>query len=193
MIVFKIAAIQSPAKEIYEDVLDMYRKDDFDILSNYYGHFSQELVNAFSENTEELLFSLGVKKSIVKKVFSILIEGLQNIRFHGEEDSESKHFGVFVLAIKNGNVRILFGSLISENKVELLTNRLSKLNSLNEDQVKEHYMEVLNNGIISEEGNAGLGFITMRLKSGSPLKINFFPLNNNLHLFTVEVNFISES
>ncbi|MBI2258309.1 MAG: hypothetical protein HYU67_05360 [Flavobacteriia bacterium] len=188
-----ISSIDAPAKKIYEDVLLKYREDNWEILSNYFGHFSQDLVNAFSENTEELLYSLSVKKSTVKKVFSILVEGLQNIRFHGEKDQEGKHFGVFIFAFKESNIKILFGSLILNEKISTLKDRLSHLSSMNDEQVKEYYMQVLNNGIISEKGNAGLGFITMRLKSANPLNIHFYPLNEDLNLFSVELLFSKEN
>ena len=193
MIDFKTLTINDRSKEIYDRELSFYKQNlNLNILISHIGHFSQDLVNGFSENSEEILISAGEKKSIIKKVFSILVEGLQNIRFHGEKDLEDRNFGAFILARNEKHLKILFGSLVNHQNTENLIKRLENLNSIANEDVKEHYMQVLNNGIISVEGNAGLGFITMRLKSGSPLSYNFYPISDDLNLFTVEVTFDKE-
>ena len=48
-------------------------------------------------------------------------------------------------------------------------------------------MAVLTNGIISNKGGAGLGFITMAMKSKNKLKYLFEEINDKLSCFTVEV------
>jgi hypothetical protein len=190
MIEFKTLTINERSKEVYERELNFYKDNlNLHVLISHIGHFSQDLVNGFSENSEEILLSAGEKKSTIKKVFSILVEGLQNIRFHGEKDPEDKNFGVFILARNDKQLKILFGSLVNHQNSENLSKRLENLNAIADDDVKEHYMQVLNNGIISVEGNAGLGFITMRLKSGTRLAYNFYPVAEELNLFTVEVTF----
>ena len=193
MIDLKSLTINERSNEVYERELNFYKQNlNLHVLISHIGHFSQDLVNGFSENSEELLISAGEKKSTIKKVFSILVEGLQNIRFHGEKDPEDRNFGIFILARSESKLKILFGSLVNNLNVENLTKRIENLNGIAEEDVKEHYMQVLNNGIISVEGNAGLGFITMRLKSGSPLVYNFYSLAEDLNLFTVEVSFNKE-
>jgi hypothetical protein len=193
MIDFKTLTINDRSKEVYDRELGIFKnKLNLSVLLSHIGHFSQDLVNSFSENSEELLISAGEKKSTIKKVFSILVEGLQNIRFHGEKDEEERNFGLFILARNEQQLKILFGSLVNHSNSDNLNRRLTNLNSIADEDVKEHYMQVLNNGIISVEGNAGLGFITMRLKSGSKLNFNFYPVSEKLNLFTVEVTFNKE-
>lgn len=190
MIEFKTLTINERSKEVYDRELNFYKDNlNLHVLIAHIGHFSQDLVNGFSENSEEILLSAGEKKSTIKKVFSILVEGLQNIRFHGEKDPEEKNFGVFILARNDKQLKILFGSLVNHENSDNLAKRLENLNAIEDEDVKEHYMQVLNNGIISVEGNAGLGFITMRLKSGTRLAYNFYPVAEELNLFTVEVTF----
>lgn len=190
MIEFKTLTINERSKEVYERELNFYKDNlNLHVLIAHIGHFSQDLVNGFSENSEEILLSAGEKKSTIKKVFSILVEGLQNIRFHGEKDPDGKNFGVFILARNDKQLKILFGSLVNHENSDNLAKRLENLNAIADEDVKEHYMQVLNNGIISVEGNAGLGFITMRLKSGTRLAYNFYPVAEELNLFTVEVTF----
>lgn len=157
------------------------------IILSHFGYFSQDLVNGFTEGVEEILISSGEKRQTVKRVFSILIEGLQNIRFHGKKDDTGKNYGLFFLAKNEKQIAIFFGSLISDGEKKVLDSRLSKLNELSDEAVKESYMNILSNGEISSKGNAGLGFITMRMKSKSKLNFEFHELNEKLFLFTLEI------
>ena len=50
------------------------------VLVSHFGEFSQDLINSLVEGNEELMSSVGDKKILIKRVFSILIEGLQNIK-----------------------------------------------------------------------------------------------------------------
>ncbi|MES2587436.1 MAG: SiaB family protein kinase [Bacteroidota bacterium] len=193
MIEFQTKNISDRCKEIY-DLQKRYLVDDLklSIILSHFGYFSQDLVNGFSENIEEILISNGDKKQIIKRIFSILIEGLQNIRVHGESDDDGKFYGSFYIAKNENEFKIIFGSLMKTDKKQLIENRLEKLNALHEDDVKEHYMVVLSNGIVSEKGNAGLGFITMRLKSKNLVKPTFFAVSDDLQFFTIELTIAKE-
>jgi hypothetical protein len=48
-------------------------------------------------------------------------------------------------------------------------------------------MEVLTNGVISSKGGAGLGFITMAMKSKNKLNYRVEKINEALSFFSVEV------
>ncbi|MFN5415524.1 MAG: SiaB family protein kinase [Flavobacteriia bacterium] len=190
---FQTITVPDRCKEIF-DLQKNYVKIDqqLHVILSHFGYFSQDLVNGFSENVEEILTSAGEKKQIIKRIFSILIEGLQNIRVHGEADADGKYYGSFILAKDETKYSIIFGSLIKrENKITL-EKRIENLNILEEDQTKEHYMSVLTNGIASATGNAGLGFITMKLKSKSNIKAKFYSVSEGLYFFTTELNLLKE-
>jgi hypothetical protein len=55
------------------------------------------------------------------------------------------------------------------------------------DQVKELYMEVLSNGIMSNKGGAGLGFITMALKAKSKINYESQEVSDALTFFSVNI------
>ena len=193
MIEFQTITISDRSKEIFDIQKNYLKKDlNMSVFLSHFGYFSQDLVNGFSENVEEILISAGEKKQIIKRIFSILIEGLQNIRVHGELDNLGKHYGSFLISKNDLEYKIIFGSLMKSDNKETIEERIKTLNALNEDDVKEHYMVVLSNGIVSEKGNAGLGFITMRLKSKNQVKPNFFAVSDELQYFTIEITISKE-
>ena len=52
--------------------------------------------------------------------------------------------------------------------------------------LKAYYLEHLENNTMSDKGGAGLGFITIGMKSGNKLKTNFKKINNEFSLFILK-------
>lgn len=153
----------------------------------HFGPLNQDLINSFTVSIEEFMISAGDKKTLVKRVFSILIEGLQNILIHGKKwDHEQQ--ALIILAYNEHTYRIALGNLTELSEKEKLTSYLDRLNAMGEEEVKAFYLETLNNGLISDKGGAGLGFITMRMKSKSTLNYQFVPVNDDLMLFTISTD-----
>lgn len=157
------------------------------IYTSHVGEFSQDYVNAVSAELEERMFEDGEKKAIIKKIFSIIVEGLQNIRIHGEEDITGHQSSFFLLIKNDASFIIYLGNLIPNKIVEDIKQRVETVNSLDRSELKELYMNVLTNGVISSKGGAGLGYITMAMKSGNPLEYNFGKVNDSLSLYDLKI------
>lgn len=153
-------------------------------LLRHFGEINQDLIHSFSETVEDLLISAGEKKPLVKRIFSILIEGLQNVLIHGERVNGDQLASVIVAANPE-KYAVVIGNLTETGGEEKLKTYIDNLNEMTEESVKEFYLEVLNNGLISEKGGAGLGFITMRMKSKSALYSSFGKISPELSFFTV--------
>ena len=73
----------------YQEIYGNYNsKSSKKILVSHFGEFTQDLVNSISNGIEEQMLEFGDKKGTVKRMFSILVEGLQNVRLHGEKDED---------------------------------------------------------------------------------------------------------
>ncbi len=158
-----------------------------EIVLSHFGEFSQDLVNSLSEGLEQIMMKNNVKKTIIKRMFSIMIEGLQNIRIHGAAGIEGKQLGHVIVSDEGHHYTISFGNLIHDKKISFLTEHLNELNAMDLTQVKEYYMKVLGNGLLSEKGGAGLGFITMCLKSKSKLEYAFHDCQEGFSYFEVRM------
>ncbi len=161
--------------------------DESNIALAHFGEFSQDLVNSISEGVENKLLEEGVKKGIIKKMFSILIEGLQNIRIHGAKYHHKSQHGHVIIAKNQSGYAVSFGNYVLKKHITRLTSYLNELNELDEAAVKERYLEVLGNGIISDKGGAGLGFITIAMKAKSKLNFDFRPIDEEMDYFHFDV------
>ena len=156
------------------------------ILVSHIGTFTQELVGSLSNGVEELLISKGDKKIVIKRMFSILLEGLQNIRLHGEFDALDKQLAFLVIGNSDEDYKIIMSNMINSENEHHISKYLDEINGYSQDVLKEKYMSVLANEFISAKGGAGLGLITTRIKSG-PLKYKFLPLDDQKSMFVLEI------
>ena len=180
--------IDTASKSVFDSIKDRYLKEkSFEIVMSHCGAFSQDLVNSLGEGAEEILIASNEKRQMIRKIFSVLIEGLQNIKIHGEPNKDGIKSGILVLAKGQDCYKITFGNLILNSLVPSMTERLTELNQLEELNLKERYMKVLSEGILSNKGGAGLGFITMRMKAKSLLNFHFTNVSEEKSVFTFEL------
>lgn len=172
-------------RKFFQDQYDNLEKSqDFKVMMSHFGSFSQDLVSKLSIAAEDLLTSAGDKKKVVKRAFSILIEGLQNIRIHGSEDEFDEQLGYLIFASKKEEYKIIIANIICSSEHEELEGYIEEINSKSAGSIKENYVSVLSNEFLSQKCGAGLGFISTRMKSRNPLRFSFHSLNEEQMLFT---------
>jgi len=173
----------------FQEIFGDYNKNaSGKIIVSHFGEFSQDLVNSLSTSIEDMMLESGDKKGVVKRMFSILVEGLQNIRIHGERDEDGNQISFLIVLQNEDNYKVTFGNLIKRDKIGAIKERIDDLNKMDNAQVKELYMEVLSNGIMSQKGGAGLGFITMSLKSKNEVGYISEEVSDDLVFFSVKIH-----
>jgi len=172
----------------FQEVLSVYNTDpNGKVILSHFGEFSQELVNSLSISIENMMIESGDQKGVVKRIFSILVEGLQNIRIHGERDEKEQQTSFLTILQSDTYYKLTLGNLVSSENISKIVDRINQLNELNPSDIKNLYMEVLSNGIMSNKGGAGLGFITMSLKSKNQLDFTTEDLSELLTLLSLEI------
>jgi hypothetical protein len=54
-------------------------------------------------------------------------------------------------------------------------------------ELKEKYIEILSSGYLSQRNGSGVGFLTMRMKSGNTLYYTIDAISDDINFLTVEV------
>jgi hypothetical protein len=154
----------------------------------YDGVLSPETITRLEAEIEEKIMEKGLPKSVVKKVFFICIESLQNMFIHGYKDEQGARHNFFILYMTDKAVRMINANLVANTAIEKVSNHIHKINSFTDPaELKQYYLEHLENNELSEKGGAGLGFITIGMKSGNKLETEFASINENRSLFQMEV------
>lgn len=157
------------------------------VLISFFGDFSQTRVNHLLEKMESSLAMLNESKRSGKRVFSITVEGLQNIKLHGNRTADGQLLGLFMLSYNKKEYDIRFGNLVNEKGKKHLDSEISKINKMDADSLREYHKEVLFNGDISSKGGAGLGLIISAMKSNDDLHPEFIKLADDLYFYNLHV------
>jgi len=172
----------------FQEIFGRYNIDAHGkVIVSHFGEFSQDLVNSLSTSIEDMMAESGDKKGTIKRMFSILVEGLQNIRIHGGRDEDGNQVSFLIIMQTDDYYKVTLANLVVKQNIDNIIKRIEELNELELPEVKEMYMEVLSNGIMSNKGGAGLGFITMALKSKNKLVYNAEEVSDNLSFLSLEI------
>lgn len=171
--------------EQYEQMIRAHQKDET-ILVSHYGELSQSVISNLEGSVEEKITSLDIAKGPIKKIFFISVETLQNMLLHGQKNNEGKQHNFFILVKNGSNLKVISSNLVANDSIPALEKQINTINSFEDEKaLKAYYLEHLENNTMSDKGGAGLGFITIGMKSGNKLKVDFKKINDQFSLFTL--------
>lgn len=157
---------------------------DHTILVKHFGDLAQESISSLEGQVESSIIESAIAKGPLRKIFFISVETLQNMLIHGHKNLDGQQRSFFILAKDNSKVDMISANLISNKAVPILEKQIETINDFEDPAaLKQYYMEHLENNQLSEKGGAGLGFITIAMKSGNKLKVSFEKIDENYSLF----------
>ena len=166
-----------------------------DILLSYKGSVNNELIDCLLQLTENKLSLLSNRKGLRKKIYTIVVEVLQNIYHHFDpkyfSESEDLESIAFVIGKESAdNFSIIAGNYVDNDKLEMLKSVIDELNELTPEDLKRRYREALDDGTFTEKGGAGIGLLFIARKSGSKLEyvVKEAPLNHSFFSLKVKIS-----
>lgn len=157
---------------------------DHTILVKHFGDLAQESISSLEGQVESSIIESAIAKGPLRKIFFISVETLQNMLIHGHKNLDGQQRSFFILTKDNTKVDMISANLISNKAVPILEKQIETINDFEDPAaLKQYYMEHLENNQLSEKGGAGLGFITIAMKSGNKLKVSFEKIDENYSLF----------
>lgn len=170
-------------------IFNFYKLLENDNISfSYRGSFSNNILTQatelFKENLEEEHAKLKNKLSF------LMIESFQNISRYSEKENaiELDDTSEFFLTRNVGDTfYIISANLIENDKIEMVREKLNRVNTLDKAELNKLYREVLTNKQISEKGGAGLGFIEMVRKTKGKLPFDFVKVDDKQSMFYMQI------
>jgi hypothetical protein len=161
----------------------------------YEGEVTQEITKAFTSMTEKNLDKIEEDGKIKKKVYHVMVECLQNIAKHADDDTATASdnleeglakTGIFIIGNDDDEYFITSGNGIANENIAGLKEMIDNINSLDKDGLKELHKHKMRETAISEKGGAGLGFIDIARKTGNQLEYHFEPVDENNSFFLLK-------
>ncbi len=158
------------------------------IIISFKGVVNSDKISAILDDAEKALFRTDSETSIKKKAYAILVELLQNLFFHTEEDlfsiKNSKTVQLYIFS-DDLNYYIKTGNFIRNQNIPVLKKRIDKINSLSAPEIRKKYLEVLQNAKFSKKGGAKLGIIDIARKSINNIYYSFKKVNEEVSYFEI--------
>ena len=177
------------------NIYDLYhRMESNKVVLSFKGDVTSELMSSILQIIEQRMDDMNEAPKLRKKVYNVLVECLQNLYHHIDEvPSQSSKTGtdksaIFMISLNKNGYSITTGNYILTSRKESFRERLERINSLEREELKELYKEILNSDGRSDKGGGGLGMIDIARKTGKKLNYDFAPLNDEYSFFSLNIN-----
>lgn len=132
----------------------------------------------------------NLNKTTCKRVYSIIVELLENILNHSVTDSSADNrFQPFISAEDLDNkVIVKAGNMVHTDKKKKVVCCINMLNILNDEELRALHEKTIGNGMIEAQNGAGLGYIIMKMRSGNKIRYSFSRIDNNLSFFEIQIS-----
>ncbi|XPV75064.1 MAG: SiaB family protein kinase [Desulfovibrio sp.] len=172
---------------------NMYEILDREKIVLYFnGPVSQSVVEGLSELAHSKLVVEANGLGSARKIFSILVEQMQNIARYSvdrcdQKDTKIAHGQVLVGRDEDGRFYVSCGNPIFSSDAPRLRGQIEMLQSMSAQDLKELYRTQRRKGPDQYSCGAGLGFIDMARKSAKPLDYHIQPLDDQKSFFSLKV------
>ena len=165
-----------------------------DVVLSFMGSITSEVINNVLENIEKKFSELKEGNIVRKKVYNVLVESLQNLFHHAEEVpdiiegiEDNRKFGLVVIKKSDNGYYIITGNFINANKIKPLKDKIDKINSLSQDELKDMYKFILNHQKLTAKGGGGLGLVDIASKTGHKIDFAFQNINKDYYFFNLDI------
>ena len=178
------------AKEQYElrNVLE-----DRGIIFCYSGYMTEGILSGIGDALKQKLALEGTDSNIVRGVFSIFVEQMQNIiRYSAEREPETKDefnvlsYGVLSIGRNNDEYFITCANKIKQEDVERLDSYLKFIQNMNKQELKILYKKQLRSESPEGSKGAGVGFIDIAKRASKPIEFDFMKLDDSYSFFSLK-------
>ena len=163
------------------------------IMFCYSGYVTERILSAIGETIKKKLAIEETELGKTKKVFSIFVEGVQNvIRYSAEslgpedQDDSEVRYGLVTIGQDPKGISVQCGNLIYNKDVQKMKERVNQVEGKDKDQLKKLYKQKMMEG--PEEGSKGasLGLVEMARRSGYPIEFAFEEINQEHTFFCIK-------
>lgn len=175
------------------NVYEYFKKmQDDQVILYFKGEITNNLLTSLLQLLDDRLERKNEDLKVRKKVFSVLLECLQNIYNYQQyqpipETEAYYHAATLMIRRSDDAYYITTGNYMFRERVPKLETKIHKVNNMTPEELKEFYKEIISLQQPSETGGAGLGLIDMARKSGEKITYSFDNVNDTYCFYSLQV------
>ena len=162
---------------------------DNNVYLLWLGHISPDVGKEVLSFNETKLSEEDINSMMRKRVFSILVEILENVLKYspGKEAEEKYGMPVIMIRMFDKAFYLTTGNLILNSDVGALRQKLDLINNYDKTELKDLFIKSLSSQDLKSDSTGNMGLIDMARKSGSKLEYKFEELNDPYSYYTLTV------
>ncbi len=175
------------------DVTGWYKKISINNhFINYSGIVTDDVINDLLDKIEIKLEDTGEKLRVIRRVYNISVEVLQNLFHHSDVPPNfkeaDKRFAIFSLSkLSSGNYNVISGNFVRAERVRIIRDRIEQINYLTKQELRVIYKLVLSNDEFSLKGGGGLGMVDIARKTKNKLTFEFVEHSHDYKFFIFDI------
>jgi hypothetical protein len=165
---------------------------ELEVIMEYTGNVTFAKIDRMLDKLIEIPAFKQIRRNIQKKLYGIFVECIENIykntgngKDYLKKDKKQPYIR---MGKQNGKFFISSGNIIANKRIRSLKNRIDRINELDHEGLKSAYAEILDKETLSLEEGAGLGLITIALRSGNKIKYNFTYLDDHHSYYEMKID-----
>jgi len=174
-------------ERFYERSEDSYtnlsESPEAQVIFHHTGVMNEGFANALTSRMELTVAEKVESKQAQKRFFTVYVEVIQNILINGEKDVDGDVHAGMTIYLEGDKLCGRFANVISKEQSEGLLHRYKKVNEMDRPTLKADYMDIMVNGSLSKKGGAGLGVITVVMRSKNPARVCVESLDDQHDIF----------
>ncbi len=165
------------------------------ILFSFAGYISESVLFALGSALRRKLEVEEVDRNIVKRVFSVFVEQVQNvIRYSADRcpetetvaTAETLSSGTITVGSADQRFFVICSNVITRADRDILCENLTHLASLDADQLREYYRRKLKEPQAENAQGGSVGLIEIARRSSAPIEFDFLDLTDEKVFFCLK-------
>ena len=160
-------------------------------IIDYMGDISFEIMEMLLTKLRSAKEFKEMNKPARKRLYSTFVESIDNMfKYAARNTSDHKITkGDPMICVKKIGDRfaVISGNLVLNDDVEDLRFKLDRVNQLDNEALKSLYEDIINQETDAEDKGAGLGLITMALRTEDDIEYSFISLDGDHSFFKMQI------
>ena len=165
--------------------------DNREAIIDFEGTISFEIMEKLLNQLKSAWQFNALKKPVRKRVYGTVVESIDNI-FKYATPFQTKNGALqrpprIRVNEQGGKFIVSAGNLVQKDQVEDLKYKLDRINEMDDDALKSLYEEVINKEASAQDRGAGLGLITMAMRTDEAIRYQFDPVGPAHYYFSMHI------
>jgi hypothetical protein len=162
-------------------------------ILHYKGRLTFERIGILLHDLKNRKNYFEIQPVQYKKLLTLMIEVLENVNKYSEyfEDFIQEYpqfLPEFELNLNNDGFILVSRNPVRKEDRKTLAGKIKLINTSKPEELRKIYRETITNGVFTEKGGAGLGFIEMAKIASKDLEFSFHPAAAGYSIYELTIH-----